>query len=208
MNNILKKLIQLLKKLINILEKRLEVEGSEILQENNKGNGKFAERVDWSISSDKELKPNEKYYLIELINNINIGNNCAELSYSELMILFNCKRKSHVIDKIRDLQNKGVIYVLVGNNKEKNKYIILKHLYLENMLEGNEEMLSKNMTSDNFVTTEMNRVLDDGAGFNTKSLEHKEVMDIIINNLEHYSKGIKINEEYLRKVTFNELVEK
>lgn len=114
-----------------------------------------------------------------IIENINMNNNCIEISLTKLMQLFNCKKKSQVTTKLKDLEEKGVIKKVPGGVNEVNKYIILKYVQSSIRNEKVEvEGDSRKGTSDSFAT-----------GI--------EALDIINKNISHYKKGIDNNIKYI-----------
>lgn len=67
MELIIVKLIKLLRKLITLLEDKLKIKENSNLEYKLKSKGNSGARVDWSISQDKALKPNENIILLSLL---------------------------------------------------------------------------------------------------------------------------------------------
>lgn len=177
-------IIKIMEKIIRYLKNVLDAEENKVEEDSNESE-KFTSTFDKQIYKDSILKPNEKYYLMCLITSINMNNNCIEISLTNLMQLFNCKKKSQVTTKLKDLEEKGVIKKISGGTNEVNKYIILK--YVQNSIRNEKVEVeddkedSRKGTSDSFDT-----------GI--------EALDIINKNITHYKKGIDINIKYINDI--------
>lgn len=176
------------------LEIDIELNNISNYEDEEKTKEKYEEnynRVDIkAIFNDKTLTDKERIYLIKLIANINREMNCVDMSISQLMNLFNNKNKTHVLDKIDDLENAGVIKKI--SSKKGNKYYILKHVkVVSSSVNDNKESL-KNDTSINSDT------------FKCKEIEmknvDKEIMDLVVNNINHFKKGLDWNQKYLNNM--------
>lgn len=176
------------------LEIDIELNNISNYEDEEKTKEKYEEnynRVDIkAIFNDKTLTDKERIYLIKLIANINREMNCVDMSISQLMNLFNNKNKTHVLDKIDDLENAGVIKKI--SSKKGNKYYILKHVKeVSSSVNDNKESL-KNDTSINSDT------------FKCKEIEmknvDKEIMDLVVNNINHFKKGLDWNQKYLNNM--------
>lgn len=181
-HNVILCIIAIMEKIIEYLKEISVNEYKKEIEENREK--EFVSTVDKKIYKDTILKANERYYLMCMIENINMNNNCIEISLTELMKLFDCKKKSQVTTKLKDLEEKGAIKKFSFGGNEINKYMILK--YVENSVRSekievkdDKEHIKKD-TSDTFATS-------------------IESLDIINKNISYYKEGININLRYIKE---------
>lgn len=143
-----------------------------------------------AICEDRTITPIEKIYLIQLIANINVADNCVKMSLDELVNLFSNKNRNQVTKKMQDLERAGVIKIIHTNKG--NIYYVLKYIkeIKYECRENNESIRNDtSITSDTFKFKEI-----EGERVNN------EIVDLILNNISYFKKGLDWNENYLSEV--------
>lgn len=203
MKNSLLKVLLLLKKIIELLINRIskddkaeessKVEESNKKEEINKSDYKAKDnygRADIeAICEDLSLKPTEKLYLIQLIANSNIADNCIEITIDQLMNLFKNNNRNQVVKKMNDLERGGVIKKI--HCKKSNRYFILKYIKTISS-EATGAAIVKNDTSINSNTVKCKEIITE---------EDKVTLTkVVIENIRCFKKGIDLNEKYLGEI--------
>lgn len=103
-----------------------------------------------NIFNDKNINKDERYMLLMFISRIKEAKEETSISISNMMELFQTKRKKKILDILKSLENKGYIEIIKSIGKT-NKYKIIKDYIkrFQNSLESSIEVGSKSLEISN-----------------------------------------------------------